>query len=73
MTVTAPVGEPAPAASASAARRRGPRIGVPRRLAPAGLAALAGVLLYLSFPPRPLWWLAPPALGLFALSLYGRR
>ncbi|MFD3934284.1 apolipoprotein N-acyltransferase [Streptomyces sp. NPDC058611] len=39
----------------------------------AGLAALAGVLLYLSFPPRPLWWLAPLALALLAGSLHGRR
>ncbi|MFD3545360.1 apolipoprotein N-acyltransferase [Streptomyces sp. NPDC058655] len=39
----------------------------------AGLAALAGVLLYLSFPPRPLWWLAPLALALLAGCLYGRR
>ncbi|MFD3677530.1 apolipoprotein N-acyltransferase [Streptomyces sp. NPDC058613] len=39
----------------------------------AGLAALAGVLLYLSFPPRPLWWLAPFALALLAGCLHGRR
>lgn len=38
-----------------------------------GLAALAGVLLYLSFPPRPLWWLAPLALALLAGCLHGRR
>ncbi|WP_412079095.1 apolipoprotein N-acyltransferase [Streptomyces xanthophaeus] len=37
------------------------------------LAAVAGVLLYLSFPPRPLWWLAPFALALLAGCLYGRR
>ncbi|WP_329391205.1 apolipoprotein N-acyltransferase [Streptomyces sp. NBC_01351] len=37
------------------------------------LAALAGVLLYLSFPPRPLWWLAPLALALLAGCLHGRR
>ncbi|MCX4694926.1 apolipoprotein N-acyltransferase [Streptomyces sp. NBC_01408] len=39
----------------------------------AALAAVAGVLLYLSFPPRPLWWLAPFALALLAGCLYGRR
>ncbi|MEV6689215.1 apolipoprotein N-acyltransferase [Streptomyces sp. NPDC051130] len=39
----------------------------------AALAALAGVLLYLSFPPRPLWWLAPFALALLAGCLRGRR
>ncbi|MGW6983217.1 apolipoprotein N-acyltransferase [Streptomyces sp. NPDC054932] len=37
------------------------------------LAALSGVLLYLSFPPRPLWWLAPFALALLAGCLHGRR
>ncbi|MFG2983693.1 apolipoprotein N-acyltransferase [Streptomyces sp. NPDC048258] len=37
------------------------------------LAAVAGVLLYLSFPPRPLWWLAPLALALLAGCLHGRR
>ncbi|WP_411102678.1 apolipoprotein N-acyltransferase [Streptomyces sp. cmx-4-9] len=39
----------------------------------AAAAAAAGVLLYLSFPPRPLWWLAPFALALLAGCLYGRR
>jgi len=32
-----------------------------------------GVLWYLSFPPRPLWWLAPIAFGLFGLAVHGRR
>ncbi|MEV6652530.1 apolipoprotein N-acyltransferase [Streptomyces sp. NPDC051219] len=44
-----------------------------RRLVPAGAAALSGVLLFLSFPPRPLWWLALPAFALLAWSVYGRR
>ncbi|MFD9334003.1 apolipoprotein N-acyltransferase [Streptomyces sp. NPDC060028] len=43
------------------------------RLVRPALAALSGVLLYLSFPPRPLWWLAPAALALLAWCLYGRR
>lgn len=43
-----------------------------RRWAPALVSALAGVLLYLSFPPRTLWWLALPAFGLFAWVLHGR-
>ncbi|MFJ3923124.1 apolipoprotein N-acyltransferase [Streptomyces sp. NPDC090022] len=46
---------------------------VPAGLLRAVLAPLAGVLLYLSFPPRPLWWLAPFALALLAGCLYGRR
>ncbi|MGY1503045.1 apolipoprotein N-acyltransferase [Streptomyces sp. QTS52] len=42
------------------------------RLWPAATAALAGVLLYVSFPPRTLWWLALPAFGLFGWVLRGR-
>ncbi|OIJ68497.1 apolipoprotein N-acyltransferase [Streptomyces mangrovisoli] len=48
-----------------------------RRLRLAGLvrpavAALSGVLLYVSFPPRTLWWLALPALAVFGWVLRGR-
>ncbi|MCY0929582.1 apolipoprotein N-acyltransferase [Streptomyces sp. H27-H1] len=43
------------------------------RPARAAAAVLSGVLLYLSFPPRPLWWLAPLALALLGWCLYGRR
>ncbi|WP_328971862.1 apolipoprotein N-acyltransferase [Streptomyces sp. NBC_00239] len=57
-----------------------PAVVVPRRrrrgvavLVDCGLAAVAGVLLYLSFPPRPLWWLAVPAFALLAHCLFGRR
>jgi apolipoprotein N-acyltransferase len=32
-----------------------------------------GALLYLSFPPRPLWWLVLPAFALLGVVLYGRR
>ncbi|MCC0099627.1 apolipoprotein N-acyltransferase [Streptomyces flavotricini] len=39
----------------------------------AALATGSGVLLYLSFPPRPLWWLAPFALALLGACLRGRR
>lgn len=38
-----------------------------------GAAALSGVLLFLSFPPRPLWWLVLPAFALLGWTLYGRR
>ncbi|GAB3448337.1 apolipoprotein N-acyltransferase [Actinophytocola sediminis] len=37
------------------------------------LAGSAGVLLYLSAPPRTLWWLAPLAFALLAAVVYGRR
>jgi apolipoprotein N-acyltransferase len=42
------------------------------RLVPAAVAALSGVLLYVSFPPRTLWWLALPAFAAFAWVLRGR-
>ncbi|MFG3100930.1 apolipoprotein N-acyltransferase [Streptomyces sp. NPDC048182] len=43
-----------------------------QRLLPALCSALCGVLLYLSFPPRPLWWLALPAFAGFGGLLRGR-
>ncbi len=42
------------------------------RLVPAIASALCGVLLYVSFPPRPLWWLALPAFAGFGWALRGR-
>ncbi|MEE1794806.1 apolipoprotein N-acyltransferase [Streptomyces sp. BE308] len=36
-------------------------------------AALSGVLLYASFPPRPLWWLVLPGFALLGWVLFGRR
>ncbi|MGV9558422.1 apolipoprotein N-acyltransferase [Streptomyces sp. NPDC003401] len=42
------------------------------RLVPAATAALSGVLLYVSFPPRTLWWLALPAFALLGGVLRGR-
>ncbi|MEV4319410.1 apolipoprotein N-acyltransferase [Actinocrispum sp. NPDC049592] len=36
-------------------------------------AAVAGALLWLSFPPRNWWWLAPLAFALFAVTIYRRR
>ncbi|MEW2083268.1 apolipoprotein N-acyltransferase [Streptomyces sp. NPDC005283] len=46
---------------------------LPRRLLRPGAAVLSGVLLFASFPPRPLWWLALPGLALLGWTLYGRR
>jgi len=43
------------------------------RLGPATAAALSGLLLYASFPPRTLWWLALPAFGILGWVLRGRR
>ncbi|WP_435971422.1 apolipoprotein N-acyltransferase [Streptomyces sp. Qhu_M48] len=45
---------------------------LPRFVRP-GAALLSGFLLYLSFPPRPLWWLALPAFALLGWTLRGRR
>ncbi|MEV7289109.1 apolipoprotein N-acyltransferase [Streptomyces sp. NPDC093252] len=42
------------------------------RLVPPAVAALSGVLLYVSFPPRTLWWLALPAFAGFGWVLRGR-
>lgn len=42
------------------------------RLVPALVAALCGVLLYVSFPPRTVWWLALPAFAGFGWVLRGR-
>ncbi|MGW3117549.1 apolipoprotein N-acyltransferase [Streptomyces sp. NPDC001107] len=42
------------------------------RFVPALAAALSGVLLYVSFPPRTLWWLALPAFAVFGWVLRGR-
>jgi apolipoprotein N-acyltransferase len=42
------------------------------RLVPAAAAALSGVLLYVSFPPRTLWWLALPAFAVLGWVLRGR-
>ncbi|NKI43671.1 apolipoprotein N-acyltransferase [Streptomyces physcomitrii] len=49
------------------------RVRLLRRLVRPLTAALAGVLLYLSFPPRTVWWLALPAFAALAWCLRGRR
>ncbi|MEU8888528.1 apolipoprotein N-acyltransferase [Streptomyces sp. NPDC048442] len=54
--------EPAPAA---------PRPGL--WLVRSAAAVLAGLMLYASFPPRPLWWLALPAFALLGWAMHGRR
>ncbi|MBT3152568.1 apolipoprotein N-acyltransferase [Streptomyces sp. CHD11] len=70
MTVTATsVGESGPTSAQTAPPARGGRL---VRLLPAAAAALAGLLLYVSFPPRTLWWLALPAFAVFGWVLRGR-
>lgn len=36
-------------------------------------AIIGGGVLYASFPPRPLWWLAPLGVAVFAAVIHGRR
>ncbi|WP_189929580.1 apolipoprotein N-acyltransferase [Streptomyces sulfonofaciens] len=58
--------EPVPPAPASRLAR------LAGALLPATAAVLAGVLLYESFPPRTLWWLALPAFAVLGWCLRGR-
>lgn len=70
VTVTAPsVDQPDQLRPSPAPGARGGRL---LRLVPALASALCGVLLYVSFPPRPLWWLALPAFAGFGWVLRGR-
>ncbi|MFB7269278.1 apolipoprotein N-acyltransferase [Streptomyces sp. NPDC056244] len=70
MSATITSAEPTPSAPAPAGRGLS---ALPRRLIRPGAAALSGVMLYASFPPRTLWWLALPGFALLGWSLYGRR
>lgn len=71
MTATATsVDEPEQLEPQAAPASRGARLA--RRYAPAVAAALSGVLLYVSFPPRTLSWLALPAFAVFGWTLRGR-
>ncbi|HVV22876.1 MAG TPA: apolipoprotein N-acyltransferase, partial [Pseudonocardiaceae bacterium] len=71
-TVTASDSDESGEAAAIRSRRR-PRL--PGRDTATRLAAslVGGVLWYLSFPPRPVWWLAPIAFALLGLAVHGRR
>ena len=69
---TAAAGSPEPTTAPSAAavgRRRRWAAAVARAVGAVG----GGLLLYASFPPRTLWWLALPAFGLLGIVLRGRR
>ncbi|WP_313896674.1 apolipoprotein N-acyltransferase [Streptomyces sp. GC420] len=68
---TTSVGEPEPLAPPRTPEPRGRRL--LRRPIPAAVSALSGLLLFASFPPRPLWWLAPVGLALLAGVVKGRR
>jgi apolipoprotein N-acyltransferase len=62
-------GVPYPPAAAGAERRPGWVAPLVRGVAASG----GGLLLYASFPPRTLWWLALPALALLGVAVHGRR
>ncbi|MFF7882613.1 apolipoprotein N-acyltransferase [Streptomyces sp. NPDC007896] len=71
MTATATsVDEPDQLEPQAAPASRGARLA--RRYAPAAAAALSGVLLYVSFPPRTVSWLALPAFAVLGWLLRGR-
>ncbi|WP_329332301.1 apolipoprotein N-acyltransferase [Streptomyces sp. NBC_00663] len=69
MTVTATSVDESDRAQPLGAASRGARL---VRFVPALAATLSGVLLYVSFPPRTLWWLALPAFAVFGWVLRGR-
>jgi apolipoprotein N-acyltransferase len=48
------------------------RFGLPAVLARAAMSAAGGGLLYASFPPRTLWWLAPVGFALLGAAVRGR-
>ncbi|SDP32584.1 apolipoprotein N-acyltransferase [Lentzea jiangxiensis] len=60
----------APESPHSPARRR--KVSFPL-LARMALAVAGGVLVYLSFPPRPLWFLAPVGFAVLAHVIHGKR
>ncbi|GAA3059058.1 apolipoprotein N-acyltransferase [Actinokineospora globicatena] len=65
--MVAPALSPAPEVTGSAARTRA-------WVAARSLAALGGgALVYLSVPPRTLWWLAPLGFAVLGWLLHGRR
>src|SRR5438128_1649964 len=59
--------EPAAAVSRPPLARR-----MAARFWPLPAAGLAGLLLYVAFPPMGLWWLAPFGVAVFALATYRR-
>ncbi|MGM1065164.1 apolipoprotein N-acyltransferase [Saccharothrix sp. Mg75] len=67
--VAPPVAPGQSAADTPPARRRDVRGTLLRVL----LAAAGGALVYLSFPPRTAWWLAPVGFAVLGVLVHGRR
>ncbi|GAA1832180.1 apolipoprotein N-acyltransferase [Pseudonocardia ailaonensis] len=68
--MAAPTLDPAPGSPPSERPRSGRAVALLARAVP---ALGAGVVLYLSFPPRDLWWLAPFTFAALGLLLRGVR
>ncbi|MFF0744676.1 apolipoprotein N-acyltransferase [Streptomyces sp. NPDC004111] len=68
-TTITPIDQPESAPEPS--RKRLPRLLL--RLVRPAAAAVSGLLMYASFPPRPLWWLVLPGFALLGWCLHGRR
>ncbi len=72
--VAAPTADSAQAPPPERSRGAGLRRRVTPAVAARAVAAVgAGLLLYASFPPRPLWWLALLAFAVLGLLVHGRR
>ena len=71
-TVTDTGTEAAARGSGGRARRPWPKRLLPSRgtLVRLVLSVGGGLVLYASFPPRPLWWLAPVGFAMLGLALY---
>ncbi|WP_433274227.1 apolipoprotein N-acyltransferase [Actinosynnema sp. CS-041913] len=68
--VAPPLAPGQPAADTPPARRRRDVRGTLLRIV---LAAAGGGLVFLSFPPRTAWWLAPVGFAVLGILLHGRR
>jgi len=67
-------GEPGgPAGVGPLRHRRRPHIPSKPTLLRLVAALAAGIVLYASFPPRTVWWLAPISFAVLGVVLYGRR
>lgn len=74
MTVAAaPMTSDHPTVDSGVEGRTGRRLPSTRTWLRLAATVLGAALLYGSFPPRPLWWLAPLGIAFFAAALHGRR
>ncbi|HEY2698103.1 MAG TPA: apolipoprotein N-acyltransferase [Pseudonocardiaceae bacterium] len=62
-----------PAEQVARRRRRRPHLPTWPTLARLVAALAGGMVLYASFPPRTVWWLAPVSFAMLGIVVYGRR